>query len=297
MLLPVAVIAVGALLGFVGSRKLRRPQTVAQAASVARTVSGSVGRRKTLTAPELQRACFSEMVRHVRVNRQGRTEAPARYLIQLSADDLEVVDETRGWFVDGLTDALRTAAQDNGWELDGTIDIRFEADPSRRPGVPNALAVDPEGPKKAKPTTPPPAGAPKAPTGGRSTRLAVVRTDTSERIVLGSDVITIGRSTDSTIVVDDTRVSRAHATIGRGRSAWTITDSGSSNGTTLNGRLLTPNSAQTLAAGDVIGVGPVDLRVEAEGAPSRPAGTRALDDSDRTRISGEVLPPPRRPRP
>ena len=82
MLLPLAAIAVGALIGFVGSRKLRRPQHAAQAASVARTVGGTVNRRKTLTAPELQRACFSEMVRHVRVNRQGRTEAPGRYLLQ-----------------------------------------------------------------------------------------------------------------------------------------------------------------------------------------------------------------------
>ena len=97
------------------------------------------------------------MVRHVRVNRQGRTEAPGRYLLQLSPADMEVVEETRTWFIDGLTDALTQAAADNGWELDGTIDIRFEVDPTRRPGVPNALAVEPGGSKKAQPTAPPPA--------------------------------------------------------------------------------------------------------------------------------------------
>lgn len=150
-MLPLAAIAVGALIGFVGSRKLRRPQHAAQAASVARTVSASVGRRKTLTAPELQRACFSEMVRHVRVDRQGKTRAPARYLLQVNAADMEVIDETRSWFVDGLRDALQTAAQDNGWTLDGTIEIRFEVDASRRAGVPNALAVDPAGPAGPSP--------------------------------------------------------------------------------------------------------------------------------------------------
>jgi hypothetical protein len=293
-LLPVAAIALGALIGFVGSRKLRRPQHAAQAASVARTVSGSVGRRRTLTAPELQRACFSEMVRHVRVDRQGRTQAPARYLLQVHEADMEVIDETRAWFVDGLRDALETAAKDNGWTLAGSIDIRFEVDPSRRPGVPNALAVDPDGPKRAEPSAPPPADRPAAaaPAG-----LTLVRTDTGERIPLGSTAVTIGRSSDATIVVDDTRVSRSHATVEPSRSGWSVVDNGSSNGTTVNGRALAPRSAMALTARDIIGVGPIDLRVEADARGTRPAGTRALDDSDRTRISGEVLPPPRRPRP
>ena len=293
MLLPLAALVLGALIGFVGSRKLRRPQHAAQAASVARTVSGSVGRRKTLTAPELQRACFSEMVRHVRVDRQGRTQAPARYLIQVHATDMEVIDDTRSWFVDGLRDALQTAARDNGWTLSGSVDIRFEVDPSRRPGVPSALAVDPDGPKKAAPTGPPPADRTTASSAG----LAIVRTDTGQRIVLGSEPVSIGRSSDRTIVVDDTRVSRSHASIEPARSGWTITDAGSSNGTTVNGKALAARTARALRAGDVVGVGPVELRVEADAGGGPAAGTRALDDSDRTRISGEVLPPPRRPRP
>ncbi|HWJ64176.1 MAG TPA: FhaA domain-containing protein [Acidimicrobiales bacterium] len=288
-MLPLAAIAVGAIIGFVGSRKLRRPQHAAQAASVARTVSGSVGRRKTLTAPELQRACFSEMVRHVRVDRQGRTRAPARYLIKVAAVDMEVIDDTRSWFVDGLRDALTTAAKDNGWTLDGTVDIRFEVDASRRAGVPTALAVDPEGPKKAAPTGPP-SGAP------ARTGLALVRTDTGERIGLGRDMVTIGRSSDCTVVIDDTRVSRSHASVEPTSSGWSVADNGSSNGTRLNGKALAARSPRPLKQGDVIGVGPVDLRVEAD-AGRGAAGARALDDSDRTRISGEVLPPPRRPEP
>ena len=290
MLLPLAAVAVGALIGFVGSRKLRRPQHAAQAASVARTVSGSVGRRKTLTAPELQRACFSEMVRHVRVDRQGRTRAPARYLISVNAADMEVIDETRAWFVDGLRDALQTAAKDNGWALDGTVEIRFEVDAARRPGVPNALAVDPEGPKRAEPTAPP--GTASAPAG-----LVLVRTDTGARTALAGATIRIGRSSDSTIVVDDTRVSRSHATVERSGSGWTVVDEGSSNGTTVNGSAIAARTAKVLRAGDVIGVGPVDLRVERDAGRAPAPGGRALDDSDRTRISGEVLPPPRRPRP
>lgn len=272
MLLPLAAVALGALVGFVGSRKLRRPQHAAQAAAVARSV-GSVGRRRTLTAPELQRACFSEMVRHVRVDRQGRTQAPSRYVLHVSPVDMEVIDETRSWFVDGLREALQTAASDNGWTLAGTIDIRFEVDASRRPGVP--AAVFPE---------------------AKATGLALVRTDTGERFVLGDGTVTIGRSSGSTIAVDDTRVSRSHATIERTRSGWSVTDAGSSNGTTVDSRALTARKPRPLAAGEVIGVGPVELRVEPDGGDAAPSGTRALADRDRTRISGEVLPPPRRPR-
>ncbi len=290
-MLPLLTVAVGALIGFVGSRSLRRPQHAAQAASVARSVSGTVNRRKTLTAPELQRACFSEMVRHVRVDRQGRTRAPARYVLQVAAVDMEVIDETRSWFVDGLKDALATAAKDNGWVLEGTLDIRFEVDASRRAGVPNALAVDPEGPKRAEPTAPP-----TAPGRARPTGLVVVRTDTGARTPLGRDAVTIGRSSDSTITIDDTRVSRSHATIERGRSGWTVTDNGSSNGTAVNGKALPARTPKQVAAGDRIGVGPVELRIEADGSGQAPGG-RALDDSDRTRISGEVLPPPRKPKP
>ncbi|MGI8755080.1 MAG: hypothetical protein ACR2MB_04310, partial [Acidimicrobiales bacterium] len=71
-MLAALLILVGAVVGFVGSRRLRRPDQVARVASVGRAVSGGVGRRRTLTAPALQRACFSEMVRHVRVRRDGR---------------------------------------------------------------------------------------------------------------------------------------------------------------------------------------------------------------------------------
>jgi pSer/pThr/pTyr-binding forkhead associated (FHA) protein len=122
-----------------------------------------------------------------------------------------------------------------------------------------------------------------------------VRTDTNERFALDRDAVTIGRSSDCTISIDDTRVSRSHATLERTRTGWTVADAGSSNGTTVNGKALTPRTPQALKPGDVIGVGPVDLRVQPRRAQA--AGTRALDDSDRTRISGEVLPPPRRPRP
>ena len=97
-MIEVLALPVGAVIGFAGSRRLRRPERAAQAASVARSVGGNLGRRKGLSAPELQRACFSEMVRHVRVDREGRSAAPARYLLKLHPDDLATVDDAGGPF-------------------------------------------------------------------------------------------------------------------------------------------------------------------------------------------------------
>ena len=289
-MLPALLVVVGAVIGFVGSRRLRRPEQRARAASVARTVGGTVGRRRTLTAPELQRACFSEMVRHVRVTRDGHSHAPGRYVLCLHPDDLAVVDDTRHWFTGGLTDALREAAQTNGWALDDAIDITYEADPSRRPGVPNALAVSPGAGRGSAPSGPPPVA------GGATSRTsparpgALVRADNRKTVSLGDQAITIGRSRDRTIVVDDDRVSRAHAHLECSGQTWSVMDDGSSNGTRVNGDDI-GHEPRRLRVGDVIGVGPLDLQVQGRPADGPEPGTRALDDSDRTRIASTVLPP------
>jgi hypothetical protein len=239
-------LGLGAVLGFVVARRLRRPRPAAQVASAARAVSAPLGGRKGRSAPELQRACYSEMVRHVRADATGATVVPTRYLIRLHPDDLAVVDDARGWFTDGLNDALRDEARSQRWQFDGPADIRYEADDGRRPGLPAALAVDPR-PAGARPERPP-------------SRLAVTVVD-GATITLGNDELTIGRGSGRDIVIDDTRVSRIHATIVRGRGGWLLADAGSSNGTTLNGRLLTPKVAQPIRAGDHIGIGPAELHV------------------------------------
>ncbi len=298
-MINLVVLLLGAVAGFVGSRRLRRPQQLAQAASVARNVGGTLGRRKGLSAPELQRACFSEMVRHVRVTREGRTHAPSSYVLNLHPDDLAVVDEARRWFTEGLTDALRQAARDNGWTLEGAIEVTYRDDPTRRPGVPSALAVAPDAPAGEPQAVPPPAAPvrrrPQAASSG-ARLLALVRTDTGERTPLAGTVVTLGRSRDRSITIDDTRVSRAHARVEPRQGSWVVVDEGSANGTRVNGTELAANRPRALRPGDVVGVGPVDLRVttvDAPGGRAAPAGTRALDDSDRNRISGEVLPPAR----
>lgn len=261
-MLPLLALPLGALIGFVASRRLRRPQQAAQAAAVARTVSGSLGARRGLSAPELQRACYSEMVRHVRRAPDGTEVVPRRFLLRLHPDDLAVVDDARGWFTDGLTEALVDAARAADWRIEVPLDLRFEADPSRRPGVPTALAVDPR-PEEPAPTRTPPARPPQpsrrlaAPAG-----LALVAPDGTVT-VLGDAELTLGRGSGADVRIDDARVSRHHATVARHGDGWTLVDVGSSNGTTVNGRRLPPSTAHRLRPGDTVGIGPSEFRVEA----------------------------------
>lgn len=291
------VIVVGALVGFVGSRAVRRPRAGAQAASVARSVSGSLGARRGLSGPELQRACFSEMVRHVRVTRQGQTHAPTSFVLGLHPADLAVVDEGRQWFTSGLVEALRQAAQENGWVLDGPISIEYRVDPGRRPGVPSAVVAIPaiiEPP--AVPARPEPAPsrrseAPPAAVG----LLAIRRADSGATVVLGDETLTIGRSPGRSISIDDSRVSRLHARIEARKGGWALVDEGSANGTRVAGEMLPSGRPCPLRVGDVISIGPEDLQVVEVAGHAAPAGTRALADSDRTRISSEFLPPNRNP--
>ena len=132
MLLPALVLVAGAALGYFGSRSLRRPEKAATAASVARNVGGALGRRRGLDAPDLQRACFSEMIRHVEVRPTG-VAVPERFVIRLHPDDAATVDEGRRWFLDGLQEALRQAAEDNGWRLDTEPVIEIDADQAPAP--------------------------------------------------------------------------------------------------------------------------------------------------------------------
>ena len=73
-----------------------------------------------------------------------------------------------------------------------------------------------------------------------------------ETFVLEQDRVTIGRSPDCEIFLDDVTVSRKHAVVGRSDDRFTIADEGSLNGTFVNKRRV--ESAE-LENGDEIQVG------------------------------------------
>jgi len=59
------------------------------------------------------------------------------------------------------------------------------------------------------------------------------------RFLINSDLTTIGRSTDNDIFLDDVTVSRKHAEIVRQGKSYSVKDSGSLNGTYVDGKIET----------------------------------------------------------
>jgi Protein of unknown function (DUF3662)/FHA domain len=83
-----------------------------------------------------------------------------------------------------------------------------------------------------------------------------------KRLVVGPGGITIGRSRQCDVTVDDPNVSRNHAEVRPRGGSWVLTDLGSTNGSRLNGRRV--EGSEVLKPGDEIEVGTTVLRFELE---------------------------------
>ena len=67
--------------------------------------------------------------------------------------------------------------------------------------------------------------------------------------------ITIGRSSDNDVVVDNKLASRHHAVIQKIKNAYFIKDDGSTNGTFINGTIIPKDKYVKLNKGDKITIG------------------------------------------
>jgi hypothetical protein len=77
-----------------------------------------------------------------------------------------------------------------------------------------------------------------------------------ESFPLGDERMTIGRSPDADVFLDDVTVSRDHAVLVRRSGAWFLDDSGSLNGTYVNRRRI---DSHKLADGDELQIGKYKL--------------------------------------
>jgi pSer/pThr/pTyr-binding forkhead associated (FHA) protein len=87
------------------------------------------------------------------------------------------------------------------------------------------------------------------------------------RTTLGSSSLTIGRTPDNQLVVNDPQASSHHAQISPDGQGYLLTDVGSTNGTFVNEQRLFPNSPRLLNSGDVIRIGSTNFTYEVIGAP------------------------------
>jgi pSer/pThr/pTyr-binding forkhead associated (FHA) protein len=65
----------------------------------------------------------------------------------------------------------------------------------------------------------------------------------------------LGRLPDNDIVLEDKRVSRHHAEVVQQAGRWILRDTGSTNGTALNGKIV---KEAALKPGDTISLGAID---------------------------------------
>lgn len=73
------------------------------------------------------------------------------------------------------------------------------------------------------------------------------------------DIITIGRSSDSNIVIDNKLTSRRHAIIQKIKDDYFLKDEGSTNGTFLNGKKVPDGRYFKLNKQDKVTIGNVNL--------------------------------------
>jgi pSer/pThr/pTyr-binding forkhead associated (FHA) protein len=88
----------------------------------------------------------------------------------------------------------------------------------------------------------------------------LIEQDTGQVFPLESDLVTIGRDADNTVILSDPQASRHHAKIARQDSRWVIQDLESANGTFVNDQQI--SGPEALDSGDTIRVGQTVLRVE-----------------------------------
>jgi pSer/pThr/pTyr-binding forkhead associated (FHA) protein len=94
--------------------------------------------------------------------------------------------------------------------------------------------------------------------GGSDKAMVVVHRGPSKgsRFLIATETVSIGRSPESDVFLDDVTVSRSHAVINRSDSGFTLSDLGSLNGTYINNQSL---KSTPLQCGDEIQIGKFHL--------------------------------------
>ena len=99
--------------------------------------------------------------------------------------------------------------------------------------------------------------------------------DRTEELPVTQAIVNVGRAPDNDLTLPYATVSLHHARLLADAAGCGVMDLGSSNGTRLNGVEIPIKVAQSLREGDLVEIGPIQLRYHAapEGAPARAAAS------------------------
>ena len=171
-----------------------------------------------------------------------------RYVVGLHKSDLAALSDALKPLMSELRQAIANHAKFESYNIAGEADVVLEEDVAQRIGscvvTVGNTATTPREPIAQQLAVKP---------------AAVVLADGS-RHPLDGDLVTIGRQASCTIVIADNNISRVHARFRAGDNAWTIEDLGSTNGTKVNGVLITEPTL--LSHGQLIALGSLQLHFE-----------------------------------
>jgi pSer/pThr/pTyr-binding forkhead associated (FHA) protein len=242
---------------------------------IAGLVEGTFSRafRSEVRPVEIARKLAREMEEHKSLS-VSRTYVPNEYRVFLSPRDRERFADYEGALADELAGYLLEHARRERLALLSRPVVEFETDERLglgEFGIQTRVAQPPE--EEARPQAPAEhgrtmvysaAGRVAAPLEERArarAETALLLLD-GKRMVIGAAGVTIGRSRQCDIVIDDPNVSREHAEIRPRGGSWVLTDLGSTNGSSLNGRRV--SGAEVIRPGDEIELGTVAVTFELE---------------------------------
>jgi hypothetical protein len=240
-------------------------------------VEGIFGRafRAHVQPVELARKLVKEMDDHRSVS-VSRVYVPNEYVVYLSPRDREQFQAYEGSLVGELAEYLAEHARREGYALLSAPRVLIQEDADLAVGEfgiatrlvqPPPAAEQPPAPAPPPPTrapvdetrvfpqpAPPPPATPPEPAAAAPALVL-----NGARVPLSKAVMSIGRSKDCDVTVDDASVSRKHAELHLENGNVFILDLGSTNGTEVNGA---PAKRTQLEHGDRIVVGQTELRFE-----------------------------------
>lgn len=171
---------------------------------------------------------------------RGGTVVANHFTVNLSKQDADEFANVTDTMQRELADLAREHAREEGYTFMGPVEVDFNVDPGMRVGSFSIQARLREG------------------EGGVAAGSLVL--PSGERFILGDDIVTIGRLTESVLVLEDPNVSRQHAEIRPTGNGFVLADLGSTNGSKVNGVKV---SERVLQDGDELTFGGTSFRFEA----------------------------------
>jgi hypothetical protein len=242
---------------------------------IAGLVEGTFSRafRSEVRPVEVARKLAREMEEH-KTYSLSRTYVPNEYRVYLSPRDRERFGEYEDALVSELTGYLLEHARRERLVLMSRPVIEFETD--ERLGLGEfgiqTRVVTPEPEDEEEPAQESSGRTMIYSTAGRvaepleerarSRQQTALLLMGGKRLVVGPAGVTMGRSRQCDVMVDDPNVSRTHAEVRPRGGSWVLTDLGSTNGSRLNGRAV--EGSEVLKPGDEIELGTTLLTFELE---------------------------------